>query len=224
MEQFRLTSPDGKIGHAEIRIGPSNVMLSDEWPDFGALSPPTIGGSPVKLHLYVDDADTVVARAVAAGATLLAPVADQFYGDRSGMVADPFGHTWFIATPERGGGPRGDAAPLDRRPRRGGRRLSSVRRPEKLSAAAARRVALAAQGFVGPRPDRVPDAARPAAAGRAARAAADRLGQRRRPLPLSAAVLPPRSLSRASCWTSWPMPDASAGCSSIGDTRRRCCR
>ena len=100
VEQFRLTSPEGKIGHAEIRIGPSNVMLSDEWPDFGALSPPTIGGSPVKLHLYVDDADTVVARAVAAGGTLLRPVADQFYGDRSGMVADPFGHTWFIATPK----------------------------------------------------------------------------------------------------------------------------
>ena len=73
MEQFRLTAPEGKIGHAEIRIGPSTVMLSDEWPDFGALSPPTIGGSPVKLHLYVDDADTVVARAVAAGATLLGP-------------------------------------------------------------------------------------------------------------------------------------------------------
>src|SRR5215213_6947417 len=67
-EQFRLTAPDGKIGHAEIRIGGSTLMLSDEWPDFGALSPPTIGGSPVKLHLYVDDADAVVARAVAAGA------------------------------------------------------------------------------------------------------------------------------------------------------------
>src|SRR5215218_5682200 len=82
-EQFRLKAPEGKIGHAEIRIGEATLMLSDEWPDFGALSPPTIGGSPVKLHLYVDDADATVARAVAAGATLLRPVADQFYGDRS---------------------------------------------------------------------------------------------------------------------------------------------
>src|SRR5215213_11831300 len=97
-EQFRLTAPEGRIGHAEIRVGGSNLMLSDEWPDFGALSPATIGGSPVKLHLYVADADLVVAGAVTKGATLLRPVADQFYGDRSGMIADPFGHTWFIAT------------------------------------------------------------------------------------------------------------------------------
>ena len=76
----------------------ATVMLSDEWPDFGALSPPSIGGSPVKLHLYVDDCDAVVARAVAAGATLMRPVTDQFYGDRSGMIADPFGHSWFVAT------------------------------------------------------------------------------------------------------------------------------
>jgi PhnB protein len=98
VEQFRLTSPDGRIGHAELSIGGATVMLSDEWPDFGALSPSSIGGSPVKLHLYVDDCDAVVARAVAAGATLMRPVADQFYGDRSGMIADPFGHAWFIAT------------------------------------------------------------------------------------------------------------------------------
>ena len=97
-EQFRLIGPDGRIGHAELRIGGSTLMISDEWPDFGALSPPTIGGSPVKLHLYVDDCDAVVGRAVAAGATLLRPVVDQFYGDRSGMIADPFGHAWFVAT------------------------------------------------------------------------------------------------------------------------------
>ena len=97
-ELFRLTGPDGRIGHAELRIGDATVMLSDEWPDFGALSPPSIGGSPVKLHLYVDDCDAVVARAVAAGATLMRPVTDQFYGDRSGMIADPFGHSWFVAT------------------------------------------------------------------------------------------------------------------------------
>ena len=97
-ELFRLTGPDGRIGHAELRIGDATVMLSDEWPDFGALSPPSIGGSPVKLHLYVDDCDAVVARAVAAGATLMRLVTDQFYGDRSGMIADPFGHSWFVAT------------------------------------------------------------------------------------------------------------------------------
>jgi PhnB protein len=73
-------------------------MLSDEWPDFGALSPAAIGGTPVKLHVYVPDSDEVVAREVAAGATLMRPVSDQFYGDRSGMIADPFGHVWFVAT------------------------------------------------------------------------------------------------------------------------------
>ena len=99
-EQFRLVEPGGRIGHAEIRIGNSTVMLSDEYPDFGALSPVTVGGSPVKLHLYVEDADALVARAVGAGATLLRPVRDQFYGDRSGMIADPYGHSWQIATPK----------------------------------------------------------------------------------------------------------------------------
>ena len=99
-ELFRLVEPGGKVGHAEIRIGNSTVMLSDEYPDFGALSPATVGGSPVKLHLYVEDADTFVARAVAAGATLLRPVADQFYGDRAGMIADPYGHSWQVATPK----------------------------------------------------------------------------------------------------------------------------
>lgn len=98
VEQFRLTGPDGRIGHAELKLAGATVMLADEWPDFGALSPPSVGGSPVKLHLYVEDCDAVVARAVAAGATLVRPVADQFYGDRSGMVADPFGHSWFVAT------------------------------------------------------------------------------------------------------------------------------
>ena len=98
-ELFRLVEPGGRVGHAEIRIGNSTVMLCDEYPDFGALSPPTIGGSPVKLHLYVPDVDAFVAGAVAAGATLLRPVADQFYGDRTGMIADPFGHCWHIGTP-----------------------------------------------------------------------------------------------------------------------------
>ncbi|MFO1039580.1 MAG: VOC family protein [Geminicoccaceae bacterium] len=97
-ERFRLTDPSGRIGHAEMSLGGSSLYLSDEFPDFGALSPTSIGGSPVKLHLYVDDVDSVVAKAAAAGATILRPVSDQFYGDRSGMIVDPFGHAWFIAT------------------------------------------------------------------------------------------------------------------------------
>jgi PhnB protein len=97
-ELFRLTEPGGKVGHAELRVFGGHFMLADEYPDFGALSPSTIGGSPVRLHLYVEDADAVVARAVDAGATLLRPVKDQFYGDRGGSIADPFGHHWNIAT------------------------------------------------------------------------------------------------------------------------------
>ena len=98
-EKFRLADPAGRIGHAEISIGNSVMMLADEHPDFGALAPPTVGGSPVKFHIQVDDADSFAARALEAGATLLRPVEDQFYGMRGGMVADPFGHSWFIASP-----------------------------------------------------------------------------------------------------------------------------
>jgi PhnB protein len=98
-EIFRLTEPGGtRIGHAELQIGDSRFMLSDEYPDFGALSPASIGGTPLTLHLYVPDADAVVARAARAGATVLRPVQDQFYGDRSGMILDPFGHKWNVAT------------------------------------------------------------------------------------------------------------------------------
>ena len=93
-----MEGPGGKIRHAEITIGDSRVMLADEHPEIGALSPETIDGSPVSLHLYVEDVDAVVARAIAAGATLTRAVADQFYGDRVGGVSDPFGHRWFIAT------------------------------------------------------------------------------------------------------------------------------
>ncbi len=99
-EQFRLSEPGGRIGHAEITIGDSIVMLNDEYPDFGAKSPTAIGGSPVAFHLQVADADKAVARAVAAGATLVRPVQDQFYGDRSGMVACPFGYRWFLTMPK----------------------------------------------------------------------------------------------------------------------------
>lgn len=98
-ELFRLVEPSGKVGHAELLVGASRIMICDEYPDFGALSPAAIGGSPIKLLLYVDDADAVMRQAVAAGATELRPVKPQFYGDRSGMVLDPFGFSWSIATP-----------------------------------------------------------------------------------------------------------------------------
>lgn len=97
-EVFRLTEPQGKIGHAELRIGESLLMLAGEYPDFGALSPASIGGSPVSIHLYVADVDRVVAGAASAGATVLRAVKDEFYGDRAGMIVDPFGHKWHIAT------------------------------------------------------------------------------------------------------------------------------
>lgn len=98
VEVERIQNDKGKVGHAEITIGNSRLMLADEHPEIGALSPSTVGGTPVSFHLYVEDVDAMVARAVAAGATLIRPVADQFYGDRIGGVADPFGHRWFIAT------------------------------------------------------------------------------------------------------------------------------
>jgi PhnB protein len=97
-EDFRLVEPAGRVGHAEITLGAARLMLCDEYPDFGALSPATVGGSPIRLHLYVDDSDAFVAKAAAEGATVLRPVADQFYGDRTGTIADPFGYTWTIAT------------------------------------------------------------------------------------------------------------------------------
>jgi PhnB protein len=97
-ETMRMATPDGKIGHAEIRIGDSPIMLSDEFPEMGTRSPESLGGSAVMIHLYVEDADALSNQAVQAGAKVLAPVADQFYGDRGGKLADPFGHLWWIAT------------------------------------------------------------------------------------------------------------------------------
>jgi PhnB protein len=97
-EVMRLGDPGGKVHHAEINIGDSRIMLADEHPEIQAMSPKTIGGSPVSIHLYVADVDAAVARAVAAGAKLIRPVADQFYGDRVGGIEDPFGYRWFIAT------------------------------------------------------------------------------------------------------------------------------
>jgi PhnB protein len=89
---------DGKVGHAELEIGEAKIMLSDEFPDHDALSPQTIGGTPVVIHLYVEDVDAFTARAIGAGLKVLRPVADQFYGDRGGKFEDPFGHRWWIAT------------------------------------------------------------------------------------------------------------------------------
>jgi len=97
-ELFRHKTPDGKIGHAEIRIGDTVVMVADEFPDHGAYAPKKFGGSPVSMHVYVENVDTVAAQATAAGATVKRPVADQFYGERMGTFEDPFGHTWHIAT------------------------------------------------------------------------------------------------------------------------------
>jgi PhnB protein len=97
-ESFALREPNGKIGHAELEIAGARLLLSEEYPDFGALSPQTIGGTPVSIHLYVADVDAFVARAEAAGATLLRPIRDEFYGDRVAMLACPFGHKWHIAT------------------------------------------------------------------------------------------------------------------------------
>lgn len=97
-ELTRLATPDGNVMHAEIKIGDSPIMLCDECPDWNALSPQTIGGTAVSIVLYVEDVDAVVNRAVTAGAKLLMPVEDQFWGDRMGTVADPFGHKWSVAT------------------------------------------------------------------------------------------------------------------------------
>ncbi len=93
-----MKGPDGKVMHAELMIGDSIVMLSDEFPDFGALSPQALNGSPAGLHIYVEDVDGAFDRAVKAGAQVEMPVADQFWGDRYGRLKDPFGHKWSIAT------------------------------------------------------------------------------------------------------------------------------
>jgi len=97
-ERMRCPMPDGRMGHAEIQIGDSVVMLADEFPEMDAKGPDALGGTPVGICLYVNDSDAVFARAVAAGAKVLRPLQDQFYGDRSGTVIDPYGHKWTIST------------------------------------------------------------------------------------------------------------------------------
>ena len=97
-EVYKLIMPDGRLGHAEIHLGDSLIMLADEFPEYGGKAPQTLGGSPVSIHLYVEDVDAFCQKAVAAGAKQRKPVTDQFYGDRSGQLEDPFGHLWWVAT------------------------------------------------------------------------------------------------------------------------------
>ena len=97
-EQARMPGPDGKLMHAAVKIGDSTLMLVDENPQWGALGPKALKGSPVTIHLYVPDVDATVAQAVAAGARVTMPVADMFWGDRYGQLEDPFGHRWSVAT------------------------------------------------------------------------------------------------------------------------------
>jgi PhnB protein len=97
-ELMRFSMPGGKIGHAEIKIGDSPIMLADEYPEMGYKGPQSLGGSPVSIMLYVEDVDSFFNRAVAAGAAIKEAVQDKFYGDRSGTLADPFGHVWHIST------------------------------------------------------------------------------------------------------------------------------
>jgi uncharacterized glyoxalase superfamily protein PhnB len=101
VEKIRMPGKDGKLMHACVQICGSSVMLVDEMPEWGALSPKALKGTPVTIHLYVDDVDAFVDRAVKAGATVKMPVADMFWGDRYGVIVDPFGHNWSIATPQR---------------------------------------------------------------------------------------------------------------------------
>jgi uncharacterized glyoxalase superfamily protein PhnB len=95
-EKYRLTEPGGRIGHCELDFGGTTVMVSEEYPERGIVGPQTVGGTTFSLHLHVDDADALIARAVRAGAKVLREPVDQFYGERSGSVRDPFGHEWLI--------------------------------------------------------------------------------------------------------------------------------
>jgi len=97
-ERMRMPAPDGKVGHCELQLGESVIMLADEFPEMGVRSPKSIGGTPVTISVYVDDVDDVFDRAVKAGATALRPVENQFYGDRSGQFEDPYGHRWSVAS------------------------------------------------------------------------------------------------------------------------------
>lgn len=95
-EKFRLVEPSGRVGHAELDLGGTTLMLSEEYPELNLRGPESLGGTSFSIHLHVDDADAVIARAVAAGATLVRAAQDHFYGERSGTVRDPFGHEWML--------------------------------------------------------------------------------------------------------------------------------
>jgi len=97
-EIYKLMMPDGRLGHAEMRVGDSIIMMADEFPEYGGKAPQTLGGSPVSIYLYVEDVDAFFKKALAAGAKERKPVMDQFYGDRSGQLEDAFGHLWWVAT------------------------------------------------------------------------------------------------------------------------------
>lgn len=97
-ELFRMAGPDGKIGHAEIKIGDSPIMLADEFPEMEFVSPQTLGGTPVGIMIYVDDVDKIYKQAISGGGKEVKPLQNQFYGDRSGTLKDPFGHVWTVAT------------------------------------------------------------------------------------------------------------------------------
>ena len=96
VERFRLVEPGGRVGHAELALGGTTLMLSDEFPEAGIRGPAEVGGTTVAIHLHVDDADAVLARAESAGGTIVRPAQDHFYGERSGTVRDPFGHEWSV--------------------------------------------------------------------------------------------------------------------------------
>ena len=95
-EVFRLAEPSGRIGHAEIKIGGVVIMLSDEYPEHGIRGPATLGGTSFAMHLHCNNVDALIERATQAGATVVRPAKDQFYGERSGMIRDPFGHEWLL--------------------------------------------------------------------------------------------------------------------------------
>jgi PhnB protein len=97
-ELFRMAGPDGRVGHAEIKIGDSPIKLADEHPEIGARSPKSIGGSPISILVYVENADAVFNQAVAAGAKVIRPIENKFYGDRVGGLEDPFGYQWYVST------------------------------------------------------------------------------------------------------------------------------
>jgi uncharacterized glyoxalase superfamily protein PhnB len=97
-EVFRLTEPSGRVGHAEIKIGPATLMLADEFPEHGIRGPRSLGGTSFSIHLHVDDVDKAFEQAVSAGALVIRPLKDQFYGERSGRLRDPFGHEWLLGS------------------------------------------------------------------------------------------------------------------------------